>query len=102
MKILQISSIFPIPLFPDENPYVKNYIYHYKSRFKEHEFLVAKPITYYPDVFIRFKYNQEKWKKRKKLSNRESELFDDINIIYLPYMFIGSISLFIILGSFLR
>lgn len=101
MKILQISSIFPTSIFRDENPYVKNFINHYKIRFKNDEILVAKPITYYPDAIIPFKRNKNMWEKRRELSKRESEMNDSIHTTYLPYISIGSVSLLHVLGSHL-
>lgn len=101
MKILQISSIFPIKMFPFENPYVKNFINHYKKGFENDEVLVAKPITYYPNAIIPFKKNKDMWERRRELAKRESEMNDGIHTTYLPYISIGSVSLLHVLGSHL-
>ena len=91
MKILQISSVYPVSDSPLDNSYVKTFIKYFRKR-RDDEFVVLKPVTFLP-AFLRKLSNKKSYWENKDLLIDKGEYFEDgLKIKVVPYFSIGSVS----------
>jgi len=91
MKILQISTVYPVKDLPDENPYVRNYINNYRYKYND-GFAVLKPESHLPKGFGILSDKPDLWLKKRKICKLGFYKEKQTSIFVLPYYSIGSIS----------
>ena len=93
MKILQISSTFPVSDASGDNPYVYNFIIKYRKKYGS-DFAVLKPESFLPHWLASLTKRKQYWKQKLKIRKTAQYEMDSVKISILPYISVGSISAF--------
>ncbi|KAA5536249.1 glycosyltransferase family 4 protein [Taibaiella lutea] len=92
MKVLQISSVFPVEDNPIDNPYVKNFSEKIIARDSSIKIDIIKPQAFFPSWLMTFVANKSSWKNRLKIISKKLYKDKSFKVHIFPYISIGSIS----------